>query len=289
MVTDLVLEIINQGRNIDVPFEVRVYDDGSTFETKKINRRLAVYPEVVYVELSENVGRAAIRNKMGQESKYKYLLFLDADSKIISHCFLKDYLDVAIHNCVLCGGTAYQPQKPLEQERWLRWFYGTKREAISAEERNIAKGFIITSNNFLIEKEIFDQVSFREELKGYGHEDTLLGYDLFQRGIEIKHINNPLEHTGLENAQVFIEKTKLALDNLKTISKMLAENEMAFSLQMRFLQKYYKITKIIPPSLLRLFYVVCRLFIERNLRGNYPRLFLLDVYKVTYYSTIKNR
>jgi hypothetical protein len=49
---------------------------------------------------------------------------------------------------------------------------------------------------------------FSEDLKTYGHEDTLLGYDLFRNGIEIFHIDNPVEHTGLEDSSVLLRKPK---------------------------------------------------------------------------------
>jgi glycosyltransferase involved in cell wall biosynthesis len=288
-VTDLVLELIDQAEKLNVPFEIRIYDDGSQQQVRNRNQKLAENSSVVYIGLKENVGRAAIRNRMGKEAKFKYLLFIDADSKPLNNSFLKVYLDAAGSNCVLCGGTLYQRQKPAEPEKWLRWEYGRKREAISAENRNRAKGFIITSNNFLIEKEVFEQVHFRENLKSYGHEDTLLGYDLFNQGIEIKHIDNPLEHTGLENADAFLEKTRTALENLKLISEEWLKGDSTFTGQVGFLRKYKKITRLFPEPLLKLIFKLGRRLMERNLTGKQPRLVWFDLYKLAYYSNIKNR
>src|SRR5690606_25683385 len=106
----------------------------------------------------------------------------------------------------------------------LRWIYGTSREAMPALKRNCHKGFIITSNNFLISRQLFRTVHFRENLGPYGHEDTLLGYDLHRNGITLVHIENPVVHTGLEDAAIFIQKTEKALQNLKLITDQLADN-----------------------------------------------------------------
>jgi len=288
-VTNLVVELTNQAEKLNVPFEIRVYDDGSTQQIKNTNRQLSEQSAVIYTELKENLGRAAIRNKMGMESKYKYLLFIDADSRILNESYLKTYLDSAKPGCVLCGGTAYQQQKPAEPEKRLRWIYGKNREAISAEKRNNAKGFIITSNNFLIEKEVFELLHFRENLKSYGHEDTLLGYDLFRNGIQILHFNNPVEHTGLEEAKVFLEKTKTALENLKIISEKLLKDDKIFAGQVAFLRKYKKVTSVLPETILKFVYKTGRTAMENNLIGKNPRLFWLDLYKLCYYSALKNR
>ena len=286
-VDNLVLQLIAQTKKLDISFEIRVYDDGSKDEYKTSNRVISEYKNVVYVELEKNLGRSAIRNKMGVDSKFQYLLFIDADSKIIKDDYLELFLNNTQPNQVLCGGTAYQKDKPTEPKKLLRWLYGTNREAVSAEIRNSKKGFIITSNNFLIKKKVFDEIHFREELKNYGHEDTLLGYDLFKNGIEIFHINNPVEHTGLEESELFIEKTKLALENLHKISCNLLAHETEFVEQVHFLNKYYRISKYIPTLFIRLFYKISKGWIEQNLTSKNPNLLWFDLYKLGFYSTLK--
>lgn len=286
-IADLVLQLKNQAEKIPVSFEIRVYDDGSDETFKTSNRKIAEWSGVVYRELKENIGRAAIRNQMGMDSLGKYLLFIDADSKTINDRYLAFYLDNASENIVLCGGTVYSNIKPAEPQKLLRWFYGVNREAVSAETRNRDKGFIITSNNFLLAKSVFDSVHFRDNLKNYGHEDTLLGFDLFSSGIKIVHIDNPVEHTGLEDAALFLNKTKTALKNLLFISEEVLCGDNGFAKQVRFLRQYHKITKIIPPFLLRLFFRVCHRTMEQNLKGEKPQLFLFDLFKLSYFSTIK--
>jgi hypothetical protein len=287
LVGDLVAQLSSQAEELQIKYEIRVYDDVSANEIKLQHRQIAEMPNVVYVELGKNIGRSAIRNKMGFESKFQYLLFIDADSLPVNKNYLKNYVENIKPNRILCGGTAYNQQKPSDPEKYLRWFYGSKREAISAKERSGKKGFIITSNNFLIEKPVFEKVHFREDVKNYGHEDTLLGYDLFRAGIEIFHIANPLEHTGLEDSTAFIGKTKTALESLFLIEKQLLKGDEVFVRQVNFLNQYYRITRFLPPVFLRLFYKFSHLFIEKNLKGGNPNLFLFDLYKLGFYSTLK--
>ncbi len=281
----LVSQLSIQADELEIPFEIRVYDDGSDMEIKKKNREIKKLHNVIYTELKENLGRASIRNKMGLDSKFKYLLFIDADSAIIHDDYLSDYLGHIKPKRVICGGTAYKSTPPEKPEQLLRWVYGTQREAVSAATRNSKKGFIITSNNFMIEKQVFEKIHFSDDLKNYGHEDTLLGYNLFLNGNEIFHIDNPVEHTGLEDSSVFLEKTKLALKNLYYISEILLAGDKKFIQQVNFLNRYQKLSKFVPKGLLKVFYISFGKTMERNLTGKNPHLFWFDAYKITFYST----
>ncbi len=285
----LVSQLSEQALKLEIEHEIRVYDDCSEDRIKIENRKIKDVSHVTYIELPENLGRAAIRNKMGRDSKYKFLLFIDADSKLVSENYLSHYLRYAESAPVVCGGTSYSAQKPADFRKLLRWVYGTKREAIPAQQKNSDKGFIITSNNFMIEKKLFEYTHFRKDLTQYGHEDTLLGYDLWQKGIEIIHIDNPVEHTGLENSMVFLTKTKVALDNLYLISEILVKNDDVFCGRVKFLNKYSKIIKVVPESLLRFLFLYFHGFMEKNLTSKRPSLFIFDMYKLCYFSTIKNR
>jgi glycosyltransferase involved in cell wall biosynthesis len=286
LVNNLVLQLINQAEKLSVDFEIRIYDDDSEEQIKIENRKLEQVPHVIYREMGQNLGRAAIRNKMGLDSRKPYLLFIDADSKLISEDYLKKYIALAKPGAVLCGGTSYSAQKP-EAKKMLRWIYGQRREAISAEKRNSKKGFIITSNNFLIDSGVFKKIHFRTNLGPYGHEDTLLGFDLFQAGIQPRHINNPVEHTGLEDSQVFLDKTKTALDNLAFISKKILPENAAFQNCIPFLNRYHKITKIVPAFLLSLFFNFSGKVIEKKLTGKKPQLLWFDLYKLGYFARLR--
>lgn len=286
-VTPLVKQLVLQAEKLHAIFEIRVYDDGSNEKIKLVNREIQHLPGVIYKELSKNMGRAAIRNKMGMDSAFDYLLFIDADSLPVTGNYLQNYMGNLQQNLVICGGTAYGKEKPAAKGELLRWYYGTHREAIPAAQRNSGKGFIITSNNFLIEKRVFEKIPFREKIGVYGHEDTLLGYDLFKNGISILHIDNPVLHTGLEDAPVFIEKTRLALKSLHKIDTEILSGDLIFSKQVNFLNRYKSIKRIVPAVFLRLFYKLFHRAIECNLKSNFPKLFLFDLYKLGYYAILE--
>ncbi len=282
----LVQELVAQSATLKYPVEIRVYDDGSVEYIKQQNRKISSLPGVVYTELQKNLGRSAIRNKMGLESEFEYLLFIDADSALVKPDYLSSFLENVDQKTVLCGGTTYKKEPPKENSQYLRWFYGTHREAITAAERNNKKGFIITSNNFLISKKVFEKIHFREDLKMYGHEDTLLGYDLHRQGIQIRHLENPVEHIGLEDGPVFLDKTRVALKSLKLITTQLLHGDIEFSRQVNFLNRYQSIRKVIPGFLLRWFFSLFHKLLEKHLTGRNPKLFWFDVYKLAYYSTL---
>jgi len=285
----LVLKLAELLQNLPTESEIRVYDDGSENEIKNLNRELQTVSGVVYYEVPHNLGRSAIRNKMAEDSKFKYLIFIDADSEIVTDEYLNNYLKNLNNHKIICGGTVYSSSPPEDSSKLLRWYYGSKREAISAEIRNSRKGFIITSNNFCIEKELFLKTRFREDIGHYGHEDTLLGFDLYKKGAVLFHIENPLKHTGLENSEIFLKKTRTAIENLHFISGKLLKNESIFEKQVNFLNCYKKLTSILPEVLFREFFSVFRPKMERKLKGKNPRLDVFDLYKLCYYATIKNR
>jgi len=66
----------------------------------------------------------------------------------------------------------------------------------SAVERNKHPHRGFSTFNVLFEKSVFSKIRFNEELKQYGHEDTLLGFQLKKAGIDILHIDNGLMHEG---------------------------------------------------------------------------------------------
>ena len=211
-VIPLVQQLVRQGEELNIVFEVRCLDDGSTWELRKTNRKLYQMDHVHYKELAANVGRSRIRNLLAEQAQYPYLLFLDGDSKIIDPQFLSHYLAKIPSDAVWVGGRKYGP-RPKEAEMQLHWRAGRYREQKSQHA--------FQSNNFLIPRHIMLDIRFREQLQGYGHEDTLLGYDLEQAGISIHYLDNPIQHAGVEPAQEYLAKQEEAIRNLKKLRKTL--------------------------------------------------------------------
>jgi len=99
----------------------------------------------------------------------------------------------------------------------LRWKYGKWREQRKASERNKRPYTDFSTFNVLINKSVFSKIRFYEELKQYGHEDTLLSFQLKNAGINILHIDNNLIHEGLESNKEYLNKVKQSLENLSML------------------------------------------------------------------------
>lgn len=217
-IKDLVIDLARQCQACRIIFEIRCYDDQSEGRYKDLNRQVKEIEHVVYEELEKNIGRAAIRNRLADDARYSWLLFMDCDSSVVSANYLKNYLEHLSSNAVLCGGRVYADREP-EAKYHLHWQFGKSREQLPAARRaqNPYQSFM--TNNFMIPKSVFSGIRFEEKIIQYGHEDTLFGIMLQRHGIEIIHLDNPLEHVGLEERDRFLEKTIQAIQNLHLLRK----------------------------------------------------------------------
>lgn len=256
----LVNDLYQQLIEADIPFEILCYDDGSQETFKNVNRPLILqFPNspIIYQELPENMGRARIRNVLAQAAQYPYLLFMDCDSKVISPHYIQYYIQYLQHDTLLYGGRSYAPTPPQQAELRFHWYYGTQREQIPAEIRQQNPYHAFMTNNFLIPKAIFEQILFDERLKKYGHEDTLFGLALQKRQIKILHIDNPLEHIGLEEMGIFLHKTRQGIENLAFLAKEFPQLETKLLKTYKNLKKFKLITiasfmlKILHPVIIK--------------------------------------
>ena len=212
-VTDLVNSLLHQINAMDYQVEICLIDDASP--QMKCDISNFKHPFVITYKNSKNVGRAKIRNQFKELAQYAHLLFLDGDSRIIRNDFLKRYCEIISTSKiqVLCGASVYQFNKP-PRTHYLRWKYSTHRESKSLEERQRQPNLGFKTNNFIIHREIFEQVNFNEVLSGYGHEDSLFGYDLNEAKIKIEHIDNPVLNDQLDDNITFLKKTQEGVANL---------------------------------------------------------------------------
>ncbi len=264
----LVRTLHEQCSNEDVEFEIICMDDGSAREVRKVNKAVSDLQNCLYKEVAINVGRSRIRNLLAQEARFAYLLYLDCDSVIVDNSFIKRYLSHLPTAKVLVGGRVYKKEKP-ESEFLLHWLVGTERE------QRQDSGF--QSNNFVISRKLFSQVRFSEEIKGYGHEDTLFGYQLAELEIEIAHIDNPVLHGRLEPAETFIAKQEAAVDNLIRLMAMYP------TLSTRLSRSVEKLENRKISNLMTWGFKNRRARWRQKLLGPNPNLYLLDLYKLGYY------
>ncbi|MCF8243712.1 MAG: glycosyltransferase family 2 protein [Saprospiraceae bacterium] len=213
-VRPLVNDLHGQCEAAGVGYEILCFDDGSTPDFKQKNKEIWKRTNVIYREMPQNLGRSAIRNTLGRSARFEYLLFMDCDSRVVSPVFIQNYLHHAAPDCLVYGGRCYSDQPPADPALRFHWHYGRQREQSSAAERSRLPYHSFMTNNFLVPKPIFLGILFDETLRQYGHEDTLFGMELAKRQIPILHIDNPLEHIGLEPVAVFLRKTEQGIENL---------------------------------------------------------------------------
>ena len=119
-------------KQLNQNFEILIYDDCSTDNNIVAkNESLNALENCNFKILPNNIGRSAIRNKLSQDAKYDWLLFLDADVMPISEDFILNYISVINEEpCVIYGGILY-PETDQDDLKTLRWHYGKKREALN--------------------------------------------------------------------------------------------------------------------------------------------------------------
>ncbi|MGA0256286.1 MAG: glycosyltransferase family 2 protein [Saprospiraceae bacterium] len=216
-VVTLVKALMRQCKKLDIDYEIICFDDKSRKKIKYENSVLSDFFGVNYTELSENLGRARIRNWMAKSASYETLLFLDCDSKIVKKDFVKTYLDRAADADLISGGRRYSKKAPSAKTKRLHWKYGTRKESIKASARQREKYLFFHSNNFLVKRDVILSYPFDESHQGYGYEDLLWAKKIMDGGLNILHIDNPVEHLGLEKSDVFLRKTKQSIVNLKLL------------------------------------------------------------------------
>jgi len=236
---DLVGELLVQINRDKLAAEIVIIDDFSEEKYKVENR---IYcSNTQYIELPENIGRAKIRNRFLDVAKGEYLLFLDCDSAIIRTDFLKPYCDtISLEKPkVIVGSSIYQTEKPPRNE-YLRWKVSVNRESKSLEERKNANFNSFKTNNFVVKKEILQDIPFNETIVGYGHEDTLFGFELAQKNVPILHIDNPVLNKHLDSNPVFLQKTEVGIRNLIHVASIVKEDP-DFIQNIKLLQTYHKL------------------------------------------------
>jgi glycosyltransferase involved in cell wall biosynthesis len=268
-------------------YEILIGDDGSSAEYRKKYSSLEA-ENVKVISSKKNIGRAAIRNRLALEAKGDFLIFIDADVMLpgTAEAYMLKWLPFLNNSRVICGGTLYHDSKPGDPDKLLRWKYGKWREQKSAAERNKHPHAGFSTFNVLIEKSVFSKIRFNEELKQYGHEDTLLGYQLKKAGINILHIDNGLMHEGLESNRDFLNKTKLGIENLSKLFDKVTDKK-SFSETVLMLNIYNKLRLLGLTRVLAAIFIRYRDQMEIRLDSSNISLLLFAFYKMSMFCTYR--
>jgi len=270
VVSDLVNELERQLIDSGVDYEILLLDDGSKPEVKSINRTLASQ-HVRYFENEGNFGRSYSRNELGRQAKKNHLLFIDNDLEIHRKDYVSNYLNqINKEKDVVYGGIQYTDDNT-DINSSLRHLYGREVESKKVNH--------FSSCNFLIKTALLLQIPFREQIKSYGHEDTVLAKDLRTAGYKIATIKNPVLSTDLTTNEEFIAKSLTAVDNLKRLESqgILTEADSALIATAKRL-KSARLAGLTKRSLQR-----SRPSIMKNLLSSTPSLRKLSMLKLLHY------
>ena len=257
-------------------FEIICLEDNSNYCFK--NEEISTLQYVKYEKLSQNIGRSKIRNLLAKKAIHEWLLFIDADHKIITNEFIEIYIKQIInHNPdklekkILYYGSTLYPSKTIERNTELHWNYGSKVEARR-------KKYVFSSHHFLISKNLFSEkkVSFNENIESYGYEDVFF---ILENNLKTIYIENPLLHIGLKKTEKFIRQTESSLQNLSNQHQLTSKPEKI--IRILYLQKTIAnmgLTKII----INLFNI-SKTIILKNLYSKYPSIWLFQFYKLGFF------
>ena len=271
----LIEELSRQGERLNVPYEILLGEDGSSYESIEQNRPLEQLPKCRIIEYRENQGRARIRNRLAEEARYENLIFIDSDAIVEKKDYLETYL-AALQCCdIVCGGL-YHPVIIPSPDCTLRYKYekdADKKRPASVREKNPYNNF--STFNFAIKRTLFLSVRFDENITEYGYEDTLFGHQIKAFGYPIKHIDNPLLHTGLESNRLYLKKIEQSLKTLYTIREDIDTTPL--------LMAYRRLRKVHMVSFYAWLWRSTQAILYDNLMGEKPSLFVFKLYKLGYY------
>ena len=270
-----------QALKAGIVFELICMDDGSFSEHNKANQQINTLTNAKFIEHIKNVGSKANRRRLAKIAQYKWLLFIDADSKPKSVHFLTTYInEMSQPFDAVFGGFAYETALQ-DSNKTLRYTFGKRREEVDALVRNKKPYKVIISANFLIKKSTFLNIINREAKNIYGL-DYLFSSQLKAHHINIKHINNEVYHLGLDSNDQFLKKARHAVEALHYIYKSGSIKAHDISLL-----RTYKVFKF--SGLWRIFAWLFNKFESKfraNLIGPNPNLFLFDLYRLGYLCTL---
>ena len=274
----LVIDVHKQCSQLGINFEIRVYDDFSTIEElKNSNNNIAELRNVIFIKLEKNLGFCKIRNLLAQDASNEKLLFLDADISIPEDFIAKYLANNTID--VQCGGIVYTSQKPHNHKLFLKWKHGKTREELTPSQRDKNPYRSISAANIYIKKDTYLQAKMDEESTGYGYNDTMLGYKLKLINASIKHIDNPVLHEGLMEADKFILRSMEAMKNLLFFSNQ-PYIKSDFNTYIKVLKVYEILKKTHAAKWYLAYYKYSKGKWIKNLKSESPHLRNLDKLKL---------
>ncbi len=257
--------------------EIIVADDASTASTAWMDE-LRCANKLTLWHAPRNLGRAAIRNRLAEMSGGEWLWFADCDTALAPSFSLRRYLEASATADVICGGLTTPEHQPEGAELRFRYERADSSRR-TAEVRSREPYRQLSTCNLFINRDVFNGIRFCEDIKHYGYEDALFGVELEKRNASIGHIDNPVVHLGLETNDVFLAKTEVALQTLRSL-----EGNMNGSSRIQELTRSLRRWHLAPIA--RLGFRLTKKALRANLLSQQPNLKLFALYKLGYYISL---
>lgn len=207
----------------DFDFEIIVTDDCST--RKDLVNALQELTEqlgerVKLIALTQNVGRAEVRNRLLREARGTWVLLMDSDARVVRKDFLQTYWEQRHKAEVIIGGILHPSE--VMPGRELRIVYEQsfeKERSVDWRQHHPYARFSVF--NLMARKQVITQFCFDIRCEEYGYEDFFLGVALEAAGVNVCHIDNPLLHTGIDTSEDFLCKAETAVRTLSRLPQHL--------------------------------------------------------------------
>ena len=279
---NLVDDLRQQAEAAGIVYEILVGDDGSTnTDVIEKNQKIEDWPYCHYLRVSQNIGRAAIRNHLAKEAHYDWLLFTDSDMSMVRTDYLSNYL--VMEGAEVVDGGVCIGGDPEALKGNLRYLYEKASEQEhTAEMRQRHPYHDFHTANFLIRRDLMSAHPFDERFRFYGYEDVLFGKQLRQKKVTITHIDNPLGFSTFEENIQFVLKTE---EGLRTLHRFQSDLR-GYS---RLLTLVEGIHLPIISILIRCWHKLFGKWERKNLCSPHPSLRLFKLYKLGYFLNIKRK
>jgi glycosyltransferase involved in cell wall biosynthesis len=201
--------------------ELIIVDDGSgdSALTTAVQGFVDTFPvPALLITFTTNKGRSTARNRLIEDAKAPYILFLDSDMAPDSDQFVSDWLALIerVRPSIAYGGftTLQVPDLPnIALARAL-----AERGDCHGARVRVAKGpLAVATSNLLVRADIMQDVRFDSGFVGWGWEDVDWALRAARAGYAISHVPIPATHMGLDEPAVLLDKFAKAGPNFRLI------------------------------------------------------------------------
>ena len=253
-----------------IPFEIIVVNDGFDEKISNLIETYKKYLDLKYFERENDMCVSLSRNIGANNSKAKYLVFIDSDI-ILNPLALNHYYNLLSEN----KNTSIWGEFHSQGEKDIRLAIENKEfEKYINHKDNLILYFkpfnYCFSASFAIEKEIYHQIGgFCEEFVGYGYEDKEFAYRLyknrikflFNKDVSALHLGNPL---GVSD---FYNKNRIDKNNKILLKKMFEDIKKFYFLDEKIVLKEFEYVHKLMGDTIYIFYIIYFLSINNEAKA----------------------